>query len=381
MSKQTLKKTIIISACAAFFLWLALNLSTAADAVGFIIGLFMPFIVGLCMAFILNVFMRFFEYRAFAPLTRKLERGKREGRIWKKVRRPLSLVITLILVFGVVTFVVVMIIPALTETINWLIDKTPEYIDAFSTWLNDFLHGFGWQGDVRNFITKDYETILQRVMKFLSGAGSDIAAGAMNIASGVFGTVSNGLLGFVFALYILLIKDTLARHTAALIGAYISERRAAWIFKTADLASKIFGKFVAGQCIEAVIIGTLTALGCLFINARFAVMLGVLVGFTALIPVIGAFLGVIVGALLLVIVSPWQALAFIIFVIILQQLEGNLIYPKVVGTSIGLPGIWVMLAVLVGGSIYGILGIIIAVPLTSVIYAMLKESIAKRSLQ
>jgi predicted PurR-regulated permease PerM len=338
----------------------------------------MPLIVGLCIAFVLNVPMRFFERRAFGVVTRRLPAGTRGAKIWNAAKRPLSLIVTLLLVFGIVTFVIVMIVPNLKDTIAALIDKAPEYAHAVGDWANGFLRNFGYKGDVKAVFGDHWKEIFGNVGKFLSGTGSEIAASAVGVASGVFSTVGNAVFGFVFALYILLTKDRLGRQTHRLLKAYVGRRQLAWIFGVARVARRIFAKFVAGQCIEAAIIGSLTAIGSLFINAKLAVMLGVVVGFTAFIPVIGAFLGVIIGALLLVMTSPLQAFAFIIFVILLQQFENHVIYPKVVGRSIGLPGMWVLLAVLVGGSVYGIFGIIIGVPLTSVIYAMLRTGVRRR---
>jgi predicted PurR-regulated permease PerM len=216
------------------------------------------------------------------------------------------------------------------------------------------------------------------VLAFLSGSDSIAATSIFSAAAHVFSSIANAFFGFIFALYILVSKERLRRQGGKLLRAWLPERAATITSRILKRASKIFSKFVSGQCIEAVIIGTLTGLGALAINPHYAVMLGVLIGFLALIPIIGAFIGVVVGALILFMESPWQALAFVIFILVLQQIEGNLIYPRVVGKSIGLPGMWVLFAVLVGGGVGGIFGIVIGVPLSALIYSLLREATEMR---
>jgi predicted PurR-regulated permease PerM len=205
-----------------------------------------------------------------------------------------------------------------------------------------------------------------------------VAKNVAGVVAGVFSGMTNAILGLIFAIYILLTKERLGGQIKRLISVYLPRKHGDRILDVASLSQGVFERFVAGQCVEAVIIGTLAGIGSIAINSSFALMLGVLIGFTALIPVVGAIGGVLIGALLLLMESPWQALAFIIFILILQQLDNNIIYPRVVGKSIGLPGIWVLLAVLIGGSIDGIMGIIIGVPLTSVLYSLLRRDVRAR---
>jgi predicted PurR-regulated permease PerM len=366
------KKIIQLIILTVFCLWLALNYTVALDLVGYIIGLFMPLLIGACIAFILNVPMKFIENRLLGKLDGRIGKTGRGISAWKRAKRIISLLLTLIVVLGIITFVLAMIIPTLRETITFIIARAPKFFVALEGNVKDILSGLGISGEFSDIFKNNWADIPERIITFVSGTGSALASGAAHVAEGVFSTLANALFGFVFAFYILLTKETLSRQVKRLMDAYLSKRKGAFIKRTAKLSMRIFEKFVSGQCIEAVIIGTLTAIGSIAINSHYAVMLGVLVGFTALIPIIGAIIGVVIGALLLIMVSPFQALAFIIFIIVLQQLENHIIYPRVVGKSIGLPGMWVLLAVLVGGSLYGILGIIIGVPLTSVIYSMLR---------
>ncbi|MDR1067770.1 MAG: AI-2E family transporter [Clostridiales Family XIII bacterium] len=378
LDRVSIKKIILIIITAAFCLWLVLNYRAAIGLIGYVIGLFMPLIIGICMAFILNVLMKFIENRLLAKMDSGIITGGRRAAIRKRAKRIIALLLALIIVLGIITFVLAMIIPTLKDTIASIVSLAPKFMDTVEEKSSEILDWFGLSGDLSELFRDNLTKIVDGAVAFVSGAGSTLASGVAHVAAGVFSTLTNIIIGFVFALYILLTKETLSRQLKRLTRAYLSDRKAAFLLRLANRSCRVFEKFVSGQCIEAVIIGTLTALGSLAINPRYAVMLGVLVGFTALIPVIGAIIGVAVGALLLVMVSPIQALAFIIFIIVLQQLENHIIYPRVVGKSIGLPGIWVLLAVLIGGSLYGIAGIIIGVPLTSVIYSMLRDDTRRR---
>ncbi|MDR0852286.1 MAG: AI-2E family transporter [Clostridiales Family XIII bacterium] len=361
MKDFSIKKIILLLAVAMLFLLIVLNFEAALDAISYVIGLLMPLIVGLCMAFILNVLMKFIENKLFHRLT-------------LKIRRPISLILSLIVVAGILVFVLVMIIPTLRDTISSLISHAPAYAKAVQEWGAELLKTLGLTEEVKNFFGKDLDQTIDKFIDFINGTGSVIAKNAAGVAAGVFSAVANAVLGFVFALYVLLTKERLGRQVNMLLGAYLPEKRTNYILKVARLTRRLFEHFVAGQCIEAVCIGVLTALGSLIIHPAYAVMLGVLIGITALIPVLGAWIGTIVGALLLLTVSPVKSLVFIIFILLLQQLDNHIIYPKIIGKSIGLPGMWVLLAVIVGGSVGGIFGIIVGVPLFSVIYSLLKES-------
>jgi predicted PurR-regulated permease PerM len=377
LDKPTIKKILLISAAIVFMLWIALNHKVALSVVGYVLGLFLPLFIGMCMAFMLNVFMNFFERRLFDWLVRKAAAHPHLDKFLLKTKRFFSLILTLLLIAGIITFVLVMIIPNLEETVKWIAKQTPALVDSVQHWVNSLLERFGYSGNIKDIIGDDWKTVSERVIDFVKGSG--IIQGTASTVLGVFSTLTNLVMGFVFALYILLTKETLGRQVSHSITAIFPEKIQTRIFDTAKLSKTIFEKFIGGQCIEAVIIGTLTAIGSFFINPHFAVMLGVLVGFTALIPVIGAFIGVIFGALILLIASPWQALAFVIFIIILQSCENHFIYPKVVGKSIGLPGMWVLLAVLVGASVNGIIGIIVFVPLTSVLYVLAGNAVKRRN--
>ncbi|MDR1952910.1 MAG: AI-2E family transporter [Clostridiales Family XIII bacterium] len=372
LNKATVKKILFLIAAAMFFLWIVLNFGTAIDVTGYIIGLFMPFFIGCCMAFILNVLMKFIENRAFGRIT--------GGKIWSALRRPVSLLLTLILVLGILVFVSAMIIPTLRDTVATLMENAPGYLASLGQWASEYASRLGIEDvvkDVFNF-RLDGDDVVERIWSFLTGAGSLVAKNAAGVVAGVFSGMTNFILGLIFAIYILLTKERLGAQFTRLISVYLPRKHGTRILDVATLSRGVFERFVAGQCLEAVIIGTLAGLGSIAINSSFALMLGVVIGFSALIPVVGAIAGTMVGAFLLLMESPWQALAFIVFIIILQQLDNHIIYPKIIGKSIGLPGMWVLFAVLVGGSINGIMGIIIGVPLCSVLYSLLCRDVRAR---
>jgi len=379
----TMKNMAWLIVLAAVLLLAVLNFKETIDIIGKLIGLLMPLILGVGMAFVLNVLMRFIENRIFFGIENRIFAGidrsaGRGARVWQALRRPVSLLLTLLVVVGIVTFVILLIIPSIQEAITTFMDKAPEFIGQVVAWGNSLLVDLGLRENINELQRINRVDIMKNVFTFLSGSDSIAATSIFSAAAHVFSSVANAFFGFIFALYILISKERLRRQGGKLLRAWLPERVAAVTSSVLKRASRTFSKFVSGQCIEAVIIGTLTGLGSLAINPHYAVMLGVLVGFLSLLPIIGAFIGVAVGALILFMEHPWQALAFVIFILVLQQVEGNLIYPRVVGKSIGLPGMWVLFAVLVGGGMGGIFGIIIGVPLSALIYSLLREATEAR---
>lgn len=380
--KLTFKKIVLLLLIAAAFLWAAINYTTAITLILNVLSLFAPLIIGGCMAFIFNVLLKFFENKVFFHITKNVNPKKRSGRFWNGFVRPLSLILTLIVIFGITVLVVALIIPELRNSITMLIKDFPAYIDSVQVWLDDTLAYFGMGAISTQIPAIDWSSLLKGLARFLSGEGSDLIAGATQFTTGVFSVVTNIVIGFVFSIYILLQKEKLSRQAKGLLYAVFSRERADMLYGVSRLSSDIFGKFITGQFLEAVIIGMLCFIGMNLLSLTslfefpYSLMISVLIGFTALIPVVGAFIGTAIGALLILMDNPIQALWFIIFIIVLQQLESNLIYPRVVGKSVGLPGIWVMLAVIVGGSVYGIVGIIIGVPLCSIVYSLCKRGVS-----
>lgn len=330
-----------------------------------LVRMLVPFLIGLVIAFILNVPMRKIE-SLICP-------GK--DRRWK---RALSLTLAILGVAGVLLVVILVVVPELFRTVMTLQESIPAFLDGLQRQAQGLFSTYPQIVEYINGIEVDWKQMLEGIVGFLgNGAGTVLSttfSAAMSIVSGV---TSFGI-GFVFAVYILLQKETLARQIKKFLKAFFKERTASRILEVAALTERTFSNFLAGQCLEAMILGMMFFLTLTIFRMPYALLIGVLIAFTALIPIFGAFIGCAVGAFLMLMVSPVQTLVFIIIFFVLQQIEGNLIYPHVVGGSVGLPSIWVLVAVTVGGSAMGILGMLIFIPLCSVGYVLLKEEVNRR---
>lgn len=332
-----------------------------------------PVLIGICAAFILNVPLRLIEEKLFAPLNRK------NNALWNKLRRPVCLLLTLLLIGGLLFVVLFLLVPELKRTIDVLIDNFPQYLATLQGWLENLLSGLNLSPDLLGGFQIDWSAAGQMISDFLrNGSGGDILNTTMDITTSIVSGLFNFAMGLVFAIYMLLQKEKLCKQVRRTVYAFLPEKNADRLTEIGVLSNRIFSGFVSGQFTEAVIIGVLCYIGMKLFRMPYASMISVLVGFTALIPIFGAFIGTAVGAFLIVMVSPIQAVWFVIFIIVLQQLEGNLIYPHVVGTSVGLPSIWVMFAVLMGGATSGVVGMLVSVPVCSVLYCLLGQTVAQR---
>lgn len=363
MKKVDIKdiKKLVIMAIVLIFAFI--YISEIWSFVKFVIRIFMPFIIGLAIAFVLNVLMNTIENKWFKK--------------WKastKVKRPISLLISIALVLGFIVFLLLLIIPNLQNTIELFADSIP----AYSRSLQNLLNGWGINAEVINEIREVLDSLGTTLAEYIKNNSNQVIDVTLGIASNVVTGFVNITIGFVFAIYFLAQKEKIASQFNKVMDAYLPKKKISKIKEIATLSNKVFSHFVSGQCIEAIIIGILCFFGMVILRLPYASTISVLVGFTALIPVFGAFIGTIFGAFLIFMISPLQAIIFVMFIIILQQLEGNLIYPKVVGKSVGLPGIWVLVAVSVGASINGVLGMLLSVPICSIIYSILATNVRIR---
>ena len=363
MKKVDIKdiKKLVIMAIVLIFAFI--YISEIWSFVKFVIRIFMPFIIGLAIAFVLNVLMNTIENKWFKK--------------WKastKVKRPISLLVSIALVLGFIVFLLLLIIPNLQNTIELFADSIP----AYSRSLQNLLNGWGINAEVINEIREVLDSLGTTLAEYIKNNSNQVIDVTLGIASNVVTGFVNITIGFVFAIYFLAQKEKIASQFNKVMDAYLPKNKISKIKEIATLSNKVFSHFVSGQCIEAIIIGVLCFFGMVILRLPYASTISVLVGFTALIPVFGAFIGTIFGAFLIFMVSPLQAIIFVMFIIILQQLEGNLIYPKVVGKSVGLPGIWVLVAVSVGASINGVLGMLLSVPICSIIYSILATNVRIR---
>ena len=342
-----------------------INIKAIGSFLAYLINIFMPFIIGIFIAFILNVLLNFVENKLFKKL------NKKNYKTWSKLKRPVSVIITFIIIITIMVFILGLLIPQLQNTVI-LFTKN---FDTYKEQTIEILNNFGINSESINNYSTSINNLKNEITSYINNNRNEIMQITIGVASSFLGSITSIIIGIVFAIYILLKKEDLSRQFKKILKAYLPEKYERRIEEIANLSNITFGNFISGQCLEALIIGLLCFIGMLILQIPYASTISVLVGFTALIPVFGAFIGTFIGAFLIFMVEPFKALIFIIFIIILQQLEGNIIYPKVVGKSVGLPSIWVMVAVTIGASIYGVLGMILSVPLCSILYSIIKTDV------
>lgn len=337
------------------------------QAVKFVIGVVFPFILGGAIAFVFNVPMHFIENRLIQ------EKWKEKYKIVRKTARPVSLVLTIIFVIGIVAAVLFGVLPQLTGTIAKLGYSIQTFIPKVQEWANDWFHNNKEVMAYVNQLEFNWDKVIEVAVDWVSnGAGNIVESGvtaAVNIVSG-FATF---FIAFVFACYILLQKEKLGVQAKKVLFAFVQKGRAEAAIEVCSLTYRTFSNFLTGQCMEAVILGTMFVIAMSIFKMPYAWLIGILIAFTALIPIFGAFIGCAVGTFLIFMIHPIQALWFIVLFLVLQQIEGNLIYPHVVGNSVGLPSIWVLAAVSIGGSLMGVVGMLIFIPIVSVLYALFRE--------
>lgn len=367
-----------------YVFWITLIIAVAYTAVtqpqkiGAVIGgaisLLSPFIIGFCMAYVVNLLLRPLE-RFWMWIWHKCKRQK----LVSKIKRPLCLTLSFLVVLGVIFAIVFMIIPALKETVVSFANKVPQYAKTVEGWyyaLVDFLEQYSFTLPEISLDTGKIATIAKDV---ISNYGDSVLDTTVNVTASIVSAVVDIVLGVVFAIYLLAQKEKLGNQARRAITAILKPDRAKRVVDFTALTNSVFTKFVTGQLTEACIIGVLCFIGMAIFKMPYAGIISILVGFTALVPIFGAFIGTGIGAFLILLENPIKAVWFVVFIIILQQLEGNLIYPRVVGKSVGLPGIWVLTAVTIGGGLFGVLGMLFSVPVCSVLYVIFREFVNKKN--
>lgn len=370
LNRDTMKKIMGLIAF-GILLYVGLqNTRMVSAALRYLAGLTAPFLIGGCIAFILNVPMRFFEQKIFA--NSKAKSSKR----MRKMQRVFSLLLTLAVVLGVIVIVLFMVAPELYSSFAAI----GREMTSFGRRLPQLLEEAGerlpmFADEIRkieaDLLDVNWKEIGQMAKDFLQN--SNFLSSTVDIATSVVSGVTNTIIGLVFAIYILLQKENLGRQFRRLFYAVFPEKHVDRFLEVCNLTSASFNSFLSGQCLEAFILGMMFFISMSVLQMPYALVIAVLIGVTALIPIFGAFIGCIVGAFLILIASPMQALWFIVLFLVLQQIEGNVIYPRVVGGSVGLPSIWVLVAVTLGASVAGVLGILFAIPVVSVVYTLLRE--------
>ena len=371
LNKKSMKKIrelIVFTAILVVALW---KFDTVLEGAKNIWGILFPFVLGGAIAFVINVPMSFLEKKIFG----KTKDGNKVG---KKLARPISLLLTIILAVGVIALVMFGVIPQLTRTMGSLMISIANFVPQMQNWIREFSHN---NQDIMKLVNQVQFNPDQAIKWGISILGSG-AGNMMNTTMSAVGSIVSGFatffIAFSFACYILFQKEKLYVQIRKVFFAFIPKQKAEAFLKICSLTYRTFANFLTGQCVEAVILGSMFVVTLSILKMPYALLIGTLIAFTALIPIFGAFIGCAVGCFLIFMVSPKQAILFIIVFLILQQIEGNLIYPHVVGGSVGLPSIWVLAAVTIGGNLMGIVGMLIFIPLVSVLYTIFREFVYLR---
>ena len=352
--------------------WGVLNFSTLIGFVTAFIGMLKPFVIGAAMAFVINLPLKFIEEKILGKMPEK----------YKGAKRTVGIVLSLLFFAAIIYFVVISVIPQTARTVNQLAQKIPVFFNnvfqqaeillADNPQALEFLNSLEYQ-------SMNWNQLLNNVGNFLKSGVGSLLTSTVSVAGSLFGSVVNGIISFISSLYILSQKEKLKDQASRIVSAYFKEKAQKRIVYVFNLLYHNFSKFLTGQCVEAVILGCLFVVAMTIFRMPYAFMIGVLIAFTALIPLVGAFIGCFVGAFFILVDTPIKALWFVIMFLIIQQLEGNLIYPKVVGNSVGLPSLWVLVAVTLGSSMFGVVGMLMFIPLFSTAYTLLREDVNKRN--
>ena len=355
-NRQTVKSLLLVVCGGVAFYCGLQHLGVVAGAVAWLLGILSPFVLGGGIAFVLNVPMRAIERHLF-PNQRRLT----------KLRRPLALVLTLVALTGVLTLAFCVIGPGIKDAVVSIAAQVPDAFDRLYQRLLGLEQYLPQIKDLVGDLAIDWKSLSQKALSLAQSWGGSLISSGGGLMVGVVSGVSTFVIGLIFSFYILLQKEKLARQGRQVLYGLLPLKQADRALEVLRLAERTFSNFLSGQCVEACILGTLFVIAMTIFRMPYALLVGVLIALTALIPIVGAFIGCAVGALLIAITDPWKALAFIILFLVLQQIEGNLIYPHVVGSSVGLPSIWVLAAVTLGGKLMGVGGMLFFIPLCSVL--------------
>lgn len=375
LNKENMRKIRWLIAFAVLLYLGIQNLAVVLKYVKLLWGLLLPFVLGGAMAFVLNVPMSFIERHLFGKVR---EKNNKAGKAASKLARPVSLVLSIVFVILLILIVVLVVAPELGTTLVSVVKKVEEDIPLAQKWITDTFNGDSEIVKWASAIEIDPQKILDSIVSVLKNGADNLVSSTITVTMGIVSMAVNFAIGFVFACYVLLQKEKLGKQVLKATYAILPVKVVEYQSHVCTLASKIFASFITGQCIEAVILGSMFFVTMTIGRFPYAMLIGVLISFTALIPVFGGIIGCWVGFFLILMVSPLKAFMFLGLFVILQQIEGNLIYPYVVGNSVGLPAIWVLVAVTLGGNLMGIVGMLIFIPLVSVLYTLFREWVYAR---
>ena len=369
LNKKNIKRILLLVACSIILYWALNNLSTLGKLLGSFFSLFSPLLIGAGIAYVMNLLLKAIERLWDMAL-------KKAPELWRvKLKRPICLTATILLFLGIIFAIFFILIPRLEEAGSTLIANVPGYITQIQNWWGSLVDFAAGHGVTLPELSMNVEDATKFISKILSSDSSNVVNTTIDITTSILGALVNILLALVFSVYMLAQKETLISQSRRLLLAALPRKAGQRTMHILKLTNNAFSSFVTGQVTEAFILGSLCCIGMLILRLPYALPVSVIISFTSLIPIFGAWIGAATGAFLIVFVCPIKALTFLIFLLILQQVEGNLIYPKVVGKSVGLPGLWVLAAVTIGGGIFGMLGMLLGVPICSVIYALVQDFI------
>lgn len=368
MDKRIVKYLLL----AAVLVLAITNFNVLLEFVSKLWGIVFPLVLGGIMAYILNIVMRRLEKWYFP---------KSQNKLVQKTKRMVCIFLSLFLIVLIIFLVFRLVIPELINTITMIGHWIPIELAKLQEFLAEHSDQIPELEKWINSLSFDWEATAQKLLSYLTSGVGGILGSTLSLVGTISIGVTNFVIGLIFAIYILANKEKLKRQLMKIARAYCKPALVEKALGVLKVANETFSSFIVGQCTEAVILGTLCVIGMKICQFPYAPMIGAFVGATALIPVVGAYLGGAVGFLMILTVSPLKAVLFVVFLVILQQLEGNIIYPRVVGSSIGLPGMWVLAAVTIGGGLAGVGGMLLGVPLTATIYKLLRSDVNKRVLK
>lgn len=398
LDKQTIKKIIGLISFAILLSWGLKNTEFIKRLIALALGLLQPFLIGGVIAFVVNVPMRALENACFIkPYQKRLAAqasAKPAGKgstvpakppIWYRAKRPLSLILSLLLVIGIIGVGTLIVVPETVSSFSSIVNNLRNFPLMLNQWAQELMDWMPqaavWLEELNlnlDLTSIDWREIITQVVNFLQNGAGNVLNTTFTVASGIFNGIVTGFLAIVFSFYLLMNKEKLGSQTKQLLYALLKEPHADYLVRVGQMTNRTFSKFLSGQCVEAVILATLFFVSMSILRFPYAMIISTLIAFTALIPIFGAFIGCVVGAFLILLVDPVRAFWFVVLFLFLQQFEGNIIYPRVVGSSVGLPSMWVLVAVTLGGSMMGVLGMLVYIPMFSVLYRLIREAVSDR---
>lgn len=369
MTNKHKNKLLLLVVVAILVICLIIKYFTnIAGFIGILINAISPIIIGCIVAYALNILLVKYEHIYFP---------KSQKSTVLKSRRPVCILLSIFTLLAIILFAVGLVIPEIYKCAELIYEELPYALDNFKAWVNDNIQ-IGFIRDNVNNINLDMNTVAKTVVSFFENGSTGVVNSVISFASSVVDYITTIIIAVIFAIYALYNKEKLAIQFNKITKVYFKQPRSEKFLSSLKIAHETFSGFISGQCVEAVILGVLCFLGMTILRFPYAGITGIVVGLTALIPIVGALIGAVVGAFLIFTVSPIKALLFLIFLVLLQQCEEAFIYPKVVGKSIGLPGIWVLTAVTVGGGLFGVIGMLFGVPIFATIYKILQKDVKEK---